>query len=167
MKKFIAAIAGVFALGAVAVAQVIGIPLITTSHPFTDLVQVLSNGSAQVGNTYTPWSTATHVYGYYKSATTLGTGFVYTFPSSSTTAAITYAQFANAGAASGYVYLENAPVDGALDCFFSIGGSASSQFAMYAGNASQTLNNGITTLTALTQYCYLYSTSNTSWDRVK
>lgn len=166
MKRLLYAGIGLLALGAIAVAQVIGIPVISTSHPFADLIQILPNGSAQVGNQYATWGGVTNVYGYYKSPTSIGNGFLYRFGVSTNGGVVTYAQFGNSGAAAtGYVYLDNAPLDGALDCFFSIGGVTA--LTMYAGTTSQTLNNGITAMTAATQYCYIYSNSNTTWDRIR
>jgi hypothetical protein len=148
---------GLIGLAAVAIAQTIGVPLITASHPFADLIQVVPNGAPLAGNQYSTWAGVTNVYGYYKGGT--GTqNQTYTWGTNTT-----FAQFANASAINTmYLYTPTAPNDGARACIFSIGGFTN--ITMY-GSGTQTLNNGVTTLAANTGLCYLYSQSNTSWDR--
>jgi hypothetical protein len=62
-----------------------------------------------------------------------------------------------------YLTLEPLPSDGARECVFTTGAITSVYLAAYS--ASQTVNSGITTLAANTGACYLYSASNTTWDR--
>ena len=159
-RKWIAAGLGVIGsvvVAAIALSQAITVPQIALSHPFTDLVQIIPNGAPVAGNVYTPWAAVTNVYGYYKSGTgaqnqtiTLGQN-------------VTFTTFANAGAINTvYIYTPTAPFDGARSCFYSIGGITN--ILMYA-STGQTLNNAVTTLAANAQDCYLYSASNTTWDR--
>lgn len=152
----LAMIAG-FGLSA-ALAQTINVPLVTTSHPLTDLIQIVPNGQPSAASIYSPWGNVTNVYGYYKNGTVTNNQLVQIGPNTS------FVQFANASAMGNlYLYLPTAPQDGARDCFFSIGGVTA--MTLYAGVTTATLNNAITAMTALTQYCYLYSASNTAWDR--
>lgn len=143
--------------GAAALAQV-AIPLIGGSHPFADLVHIIPNGQVTPNSVYTPWANVTNVYGYYKAGTATANQNL-TIPANAT-----FVQFANASAmANLYLYLPAAPFDGARECLFSIGGVTA--MTMYAGLTTQTLNNAVTSLTANTGVCYLYSVSNTAWDR--
>lgn len=160
MKKWlIGAGLGVLGFTGLAVSQVITLPQVATLNPFADLIQVLPNGSPVAGNQYATPALITNVYGYYKSPTTIANGFKYLFGTN-----VTYAQFGNASAiSSGYVYLASNPSDGARNCMFSIGGLTA--VIVYPGTTSQTINNAITALAANTGVCYLYSASNTTWDR--
>lgn len=161
MKKLLYGIIGL--LGVIAVgsgllnAQIFQVPTVTVSHPFTDLFQVVPFGAPQAQSQYTPWANLTNVYGYYKAGT--GTqNQTYTWGAN-----VTFAQFANASAINTlYLYTPTAPFDGARACIFSIGGFTN--ITMYA-SGTQTLNNAVTTLAANTGLCYLYSASNTAWDR--
>jgi hypothetical protein len=161
MLKKIAVAAGLafLLLSGAVVSQSFNPPLVTVSHPFADLLQIVPNGQPVVGNVYTPWAGVTNVYGYYKSPTTIANGFNYQYGTN-----VSYAQLGNASAvSSGYIYLAAAPFDGARNCFFSIGGVTA--LTLYAGTTSQTLDNAVTAMTAATSYCYIYSLSNTTWDR--
>lgn len=157
MKRLFLAGIGLLALGVVAISQVIGVPTLTQSHPFTDLIQVIPNGAPAAGNAYTPWAGVTNVYGYYKDGTATGNQTL-TFGTN-----VTFLSIQNASAINTlYLYTATAPFDGARNCVFSIGGVTN--VTMYA-STGQTLNNAITTLAANTNVCYLYSASNTTWDR--
>ena len=146
-------------LSGAVVSQTYNPPQIAVSHPFADLLQIIPNGQPVANSIYTPWASVTNVYGYYKSPTTIASGFNYQFGTN-----VTYAQLNNAASITGgYVYLAAAPFDGARNCIFSIGGVGG--VVVYAGTTSQTINNAITAMTASTSYCYLYSQSNTTWDR--
>lgn len=151
------ALAALFGITA-ALAQVISVPLITLSYPFQDLIQVIPQGVPSAQSKYEPWAGVTNVYGYYLNGT--GNGSL----TLNTTANTSFVQFANASAiANLYLYLPTAPLDGARNCYFSIGGVTA--MTEYAGVTTDTLNNAITAMTALTQYCYLYSKANTAWNR--
>jgi hypothetical protein len=142
-----------------ALAQTLGIPIVAV-HNSADLVTIIPNGAPSAQSQFCQWNCVTNVYGYYKNGTgtqnqTLQTG-----------ANLSYVTWANASAiAYLYLYLPTAPLDGAKNCYFSIG--AVTAMTLYAGLTSQTLNNAITAMSANTQYCYLYNASNTAWDRVQ
>lgn len=158
-KTLIAVAVGFLGFASLALSQTITVPLVTVSHPFADLIQVIPNGQPVAQSQYAPWAGVTNVYGYYKSPTSIANGFNYQFGTN-----VTYAQLGNASAiSSGYIYLAAAPLDGARNCFFSIGGVTA--LTLYAGTTSQTLNNAATAMVANTGICYLYSQSNTTWDR--
>lgn len=61
-----------------------------------------------------------------------------------------------------YATLYGVPLDGQESCIFST--QAVTAFYLRAGGATS-INNAITALVANTRYCYLYSASNTTWDR--
>lgn len=111
-------------------------------------------------------ATPTHVYvsarqitsqtGYYKSSP--ATGFTYTFANT-----VTRAAFSNTSADStATITLAPSPSDGARECMFSVGGVTT---LTLNANAGQSINNAVTSLTADVAACYLYSASNTTWDR--
>jgi hypothetical protein len=158
LRILVLALAGVLGLS-VAVAQVIPVPIVAT-HQSPDLMQVIPNGIPNAQSQYCQWNCITNVFGYYKN----GTGTQN--QTYSTGANLSYVTWANASSITTLsVYLPTAPLDGAKNCYFSIGGAGT--LNLYAGLTTQTLNNAITAMTANTQYCYLYSVSNTSWDRVQ
>lgn len=64
--------------------------------------------------------------------------------------------------AAGYVNLAPSPTDGTDQCVFS--SKAITNFYPTAINGAS-INNAVTTLAANTRVCYLYSLSNTTWDR--
>lgn len=110
--------------------------------------------------------TGTHVYvtakqitsqsGYYKSSP--ATGFNYTFSNN-----VTWAAFSNTAADStATITLAPSPSDGARECMFSVGGVST---LTLNANTGQSINNAVTSLTADVAACYLYSASNTTWDR--
>ncbi len=160
LRILVLALAGVLGLS-VAVAQVIPVPIVVT-HQSPDLMQVIPNGIPNAQSQYCQWNCITNVYGYYKNGT--GTqNQLY-----NTGANLSYVTWANGSAISNlYLYLPTAPLDGAKNCYFSIGGVTA--MTLYAGavTPAATLNNAITAMTANIQYCYLYSTANTAWDRVQ
>jgi hypothetical protein len=55
------------------------------------------------------------------------------------------------------------PPDGQRACIFST--QTVTTLTLQAQTTSQTINNGVTSLTANTGACYTYSSSNTTWDR--
>ena len=158
LRILVLALAGFLGLS-VALAQVPQIPIIG-NHLAPDLMQVIPNGVPNAQSQYCQWNCVTNVFGYYKN----GTGTQN--QTYSTGANLSYVTWANASAISNlYLYLPTAPLDGAKNCYFSIGGVTA--MTLYAGLTAQTLNNAITAMTANTQYCFLYSQSNTAWDRVQ
>lgn len=62
------------------------------------------------------------------------------------------------------IALTAAPVDGMLNCFYTK--PVVTTLTMSA-TSPQTLNDALTSTSATTRYCYLYSASNTTWDRIQ
>lgn len=62
------------------------------------------------------------------------------------------------------IALTAAPADGQVNCWYNK--SAISTLTMTA-TSPQTLNDVLTSTSATTRYCYLYSLSNTTWDRIQ
>ena len=155
--RILAALLLLGAFAGYALAQTVIVPQVSTLNPNADAIQVIPNGAPQVGNKYAPPALLTNVYGYYKGGA-VTTGFVYTFGQN-----VTYAQFAPSGTlAWGYFYLAAAPSDGARNCLFST--QTLTGATVYA-NTGQSINNAVTSVTANTGVCYLYSASNATWDR--
>lgn len=164
--KYALLAAGILSLAATAIAQTPALTKIATGqiHPQADLVQVIPNGAPQAQSRYAYPAQLSGTYGYYKSAPS--TGFNYSIGAN-----ITRVAFNPAGTlAVGYVTLPTAPNDGQRECVF----STQIITALYicatstgVGNCVTTgINNPITTYaTANTNVCYLYSASNTTWDR--
>lgn len=69
--------------------------------------------------------------------------------------------------ATGTITLANPAYDGQVNCFV----SSQIQTALtlqVASGSGQTVNNAITAMpTAFTRFCYLYSASNKTWDRIQ
>lgn len=62
------------------------------------------------------------------------------------------------------IALTAAPVDGQVNCFYS---KPAITTLTLSATSPQTLNDAVTAASATTRYCYLYSASNTSWDRTQ
>ncbi len=162
LKKYLIAGAIVF-LGISGYALSQSAPVVPFLHP-TDLIQVVPFGQPSAGNQYTTPPAVTNQFGYYKNAVL--TGFNYTF-----TQNVTRVAFNPAGTlAAGYVTMPAAPPDGALACVF----TTQTITAFYvAANTGQSItsaggfSSGVTStaLSANTGACWLYSASNTTWDR--
>ena len=56
------------------------------------------------------------------------------------------------------------PFNGQVNCFYTKPAITTLTLTAAAG---QTLNDAVTSASATTRYCYLYSASNTSWDRIQ
>jgi hypothetical protein len=166
MKKKLLIGVGLAALSfaGLALSQTIYVPTLITTH-LADLYQVIPNGAPVVGNQYVTQATLTNAYGYYKSAPT--SGLTYTFAQG-----VTYAAFNPSGGINSlYIYLTAAPNDGTRNCLFSSQAFAG-PMTVYASlnpstNSTPTINNGSLSggLSANAGLCYLYSASNTTWDR--
>jgi hypothetical protein len=158
-KTLFAAALGLLALGAVALSQGITIPFVSNTHQSTDGIQIIPNGTApQAGNVYATPGQITNVYGYYKSVPT--NVLTYTFGAN-----VTYAMFAPAGTlATAAITLAANPSDGARNCFFTTQILSSTTVS---ANTGQTVNNGLSaaSVAANTGVCYVYSASNSTWDR--
>ena len=138
-------------------------PTVALLHP-TDLIQVIPFGQPSAQSKYALAPAITNQFGYYKSVP--GAGFAYTIGTN-----VTYTAFNPGGTlASGYTTLPPAPPDGARTCVF----STQTITAFYvAANTGQSITNfggysnggSSTALTANVAGCWLYSASNTTWDR--
>jgi hypothetical protein len=157
MKKiWIAAVAGLLALGGIAIAQTISVPQVQIINP-NDLFQDVVGGSPVVGNKYATAAQITSQSGYVKLIPL--TGFISTFTNSESNL-----QLSPAGTlAWGYIYLAPAPSDGAVECIFTT--QILTGATIYA-NTGQTINGAVTSFSANARACYLYSLSNLTWDRM-
>ena len=154
-KSLVLAILAVLGVAGYAIAQTISVPQVAIINS-NDLLQVIVHGAPTAGSQYATPSQITSQSGYYKSIpTTLNT---FTFGNTTSNAA-----FAPAGTIAGlYVTAAPNPSDGARECAF----TTQTITAFYwAANTSQSINNAVTTLSANTGACYLYSLSNATWDR--
>jgi len=166
-KSLIALVAlGSLALAGVVHSQV-NAPQVSTLNQ-TDLFQVIPRGQPSAQGQFAVLPKITNVYGYYKASTSVSTsGFTYSFGSN-----VTYAAFDASGTSTyGYFTLATAPSDGSLNCIFSTAAVTFTYVCSAStgkGNCTTTsVNDGITTLAANGRACYLYSASNTAWDRVQ
>ena len=66
--------------------------------------------------------------------------------------------------ATGTINLTASPVDGQKNCFYTKPAVTSLTLSASSG---QTLNDAVTSTSATTQYCYLYSLASTTWNRVQ
>lgn len=147
------AIVGFLSFGVVsAISQNAGQTLSTLIS--TDLIQVYRSGTAAI--TYASPAQITSQSGYYKSAP--ATGFTFTFGNSQTSAALR----PSGTLSTGTVTLAPSPSDGARECIFS---TQTITTLTVNASAGQTIDDAVTTLAANTEACYLYSLSNTTWDR--
>jgi hypothetical protein len=93
---------------------------------------------------------------YFKAVAT--TGFSYTFGNNQTIIALAPA----GGLSTGTFVMPAAPTDGQTACFFS---TQAITTLTVSANANQSINNAVTTLAANTRNCFLFSLSNSTWDR--
>lgn len=171
MKKLLGVLAllAITIAGGIGLAQTIAVPQVTIVNP-TDLFQIVPYGLPRAGNQYAVPAQITSQSGYYKAAWVVtGTpaaglpyaSYTYQFGNSTSFFDVT-----QSGAVSAlYVYLAQAPSDGDRDCMYAQGGTWLLGLYLSSPGTGQTLDNGVTALTAATQVCYLYSASNTTWDR--
>lgn len=151
-----AIVAMALGLGVAAWAQSYPPPQVTNIGP-TDLIQIIVGGRGSAQNVYATGALVTAQKGYYKSIPL--TGFTYTFGNAATSLAV----FNPAGTLStGAITLAASPNDGEDACFFSTGAVST---LTLAANTGQSINNAVTAATANVRYCYLYSASNSTWDR--
>lgn len=153
--SLIAAAIGLVGLSGAVLSQ--SAPQVPFLNP-TDLIQVIPNGQPGPANQYTVPAKITNTIGYYKSGANAATAGTYTYGSN-----VTFAMFQNSGTITSlYVTLAANPSDGSRNCMFAIGAIT---FIYVAANTGQSINNAITTLSALSGACYTYSLSNATWDR--
>lgn len=150
--------AGILAIAGLAYAQVTTLPQVSKLSPTVDLIQVIPNGQPNAGNKYAPITMATNTVGYYKAPVANVAGFTYTFGTN-----VTFAMFNPAGTiATGSITLAANPSDGSRNCFFTLNIITT---LTLSANTGQTLNNAATATTANGTQCYVYSASNSTWDR--
>lgn len=153
-KTFILAAAVVVALAGLAIAQTV--PQVQTLNPTADRVQIIPRGAPSAGNVYASPAQITAAMGYYKSVP--ASLFTFTFGNAQRVAA-----FDPSGTLDyGYVTLAPAPSDGTEQCVFS---TAAITTLYLSASAGQTLADAVTTLAANGRNCYLYGTSNATWNR--
>lgn len=157
MKKLLLASASVVAFGVTfALAQAPSpIPQAQIVNP-NDLIQDIPNGLPSAQNYYVKPAQITSQSGYAKYSPV--TGFSYTFGNSQSFIVLTN----STTLALGTITLAAAPSDGAKECIYAQ--NTITTFGVFA-NTGQTIDNAVTTLSAATSACYLYSLSNTTWDR--
>ncbi len=154
-KTLVAAVIGVLAFIGIAISQTISVPQVTVLNP-TDLFQVVPLGQPSAANVYSTPSLITSQFGYQKyGATVSGT---YTFQANQG-----YIVLHNGTTVSSVtIVLAAAPSDGARQCVFSTDIVTT---LVVAANTGQSINNAVTSLSANTGACYLFSKSNLTWDR--
>lgn len=152
------AVAAFLGIAGYAVAQTISVPQVSTLNPNSDVIQVIPNAAPAANEVFAPVALITNVYGYYKSIP--ATGMVYSFAKN-----VTYAAFNPAGTISAFfVSLAAAPSDGARNCIFTTQNMTT--LLVSPTTVGQLINNAINgTLSANTSVCYLFSSSNNTWDR--
>ena len=164
-KVLIAAGLAFLALSGGVLSQSISVNTVSIINP-TDLIQIIPLGQPSAQSQYVSPQKISNTYGYYKSPASAPTsGFVYTFAAN-----VTYASFTPSGTlAYGYVALAAAPSDGTRNCIFSTQTITTLYVCVTStgtGNCVTTnLNAAVTTLAANATACYLYSATNTTWDR--
>lgn len=164
-SKLFAAIAviALMVVGAIASAQSV-LPLVANVNPTADRVQIIPNGQPSAQSVYATPAEAANLSVYYKSAAVVSSGLA---ASAYTHVFGNYEQYATFnvnGSAITYLYLQTAPApnDGARECAFSVPGVTT---LYWTANTGQTIDNAITSISAATGACYVYSASNLTWDR--
>jgi hypothetical protein len=150
-------VGAVLALSTPAFAQVT-LPQVPSINPNTDLVQVIPGGFPRATSVFASVGLLNATNGYAKAVPL--TGFSLTFANSQS-----YLALNPAGTlATGTVTLAPSPSDGARECIFT---TQTITALTVSANSGQTINNGLTaaSLAANTGVCYLYSSSNLTWDR--
>jgi hypothetical protein len=156
MKKILMAVAaGIFGFAVAALAQTIIVPQNAVVNP-TDLFQIIPGGVPSAQNKYVTPPQITSQSGYAKFSPV--TGFSYTFGNSQSYIVLTN----STTIAAGTITFAPAPSDGARECVWAQNTVTTLALAAASG---QTLDNAVTTLSAATAACYLYSASNATWDR--
>lgn len=167
-KKSLIGLVAALALGGLAYAQV-SLPKVQNGSIIqgTDLIQIIPQGQPSAQNFYVSPNQLAGTFGYYKSAASApAAGFAYTVGPN-----VIYSSFTPSGTlASGYVTLPAAPNDGQRACVF----TTQTITAFYvAANTGQSITSAggfssgttSTALSANSGACWLYGSSNTTWDR--
>jgi hypothetical protein len=158
MKKFLIFAYMALVLAGPAFAQTVTLPYVTTVNP-TDAIQDVPYGAPATGNVYAKPAQITATKGYTKNQTVdTGKTYSYTFGNSQSRMLFEPA----ATVAYSYVTFAPNPSDGTEACVFS---TAQITLLYPTANTGQTVNNAVTTLAANGNACYVYGTSNATWDR--
>ena len=154
-RAILASVAGLAICAAVAYAQTIVVPTVT-SVGTTDLFLDVAGGQPTAQGVYATASQIANVPGYRYTVAT--TGFSITVPNG-----VSYELLNPAGTlATGTFTFAPNPGDGARSCFF----STQTQTAVtLTANTGQSVANAITAMTANTQYCYTYDAALSTWER--
>ncbi len=153
MKKLIAAAAlCIAALAGFAVAQTPSVFI--TSPVGSETIQARNSGAAI---TSIFLSQARDAVGFSTQAPS--TGFSLAFTQYQSLMVISSASTLAAGT----ITLSPTPYNGQQNCFYTR--PIVTSLTMAAGTGSATINNGLTATTALTQYCFVYSTTGNVWER--
>ncbi len=150
-------------------AQPITLPQVPTITPTTDLMPIIPRGQPSSQGVYSSPAEVTVTSQYSKSTIAAGAAV----PTGSGQVVAGYNNYfgnyqslilLEPATTLTYAYftMASAPSDGSTQCMFS---TATVTTTILQAITGQTLNNGITAMTANTRYCYTYSLSNTTWDR--
>lgn len=151
MKKWLAGLV-LAGIAGVAVAQIPG--LFIASPAGTEQINVLNSGP-QIASVFL--RQVRDAAGYSKASPTSGTQtFAYGQSQMQIGGGTTISTLTIAFTA--------APADGQINCFYSKPAITTLTLSATSG---QTINDGVTSASATTRYCYLYSVSNTTWDRIQ
>ena len=101
----------------------------------------------------------TGVESYQKSAVT--SSFTVSFVSGQSEMVLTNSGLVSGGTINFYAH----PYDGQMSCIYSQGGVAAT--VTLSAASPQVINNTVTALSAATRYCWIFSASNSTWDRVQ
>ena len=151
------------AAAGLAIAQTYPPSYVTNFNGANDAVRIVPGGAGSVPDVFTHPNAITTTYGYQKVAQTDST--VVTMGNNQS-----YLLFSSGTGGTGgalKVLLPPTPNDGARFCVRSLNGTIASgiSFSATAGNASITFGAAAPTqLTAATNYCWLFSSSNLTWD---
>ena len=154
-KTFLAAALAGVAFAGLAYAQAIVTGTVTIVNP-TDLIQVVPLGQPSAQSQYLYPAQITSQSGYKKYSPL--TAFSYTFSNSQSDIVLTH----STTIAQGTITFAAAPSDGARECIYAQNTVTTLNLA---ANTGETLNNAVTTIAAAARVCYIYSLSNTTWDR--
>jgi hypothetical protein len=170
MKRILTfATLGVLAAVGVAFAQSVPVPQVSVIHPTTDLIQVVPNGQPSAQAQFAQPAALSSQELYAKVALTGASTYTTTPGYSNTFSNYQSDIMITAPGTIPYLYFTFAPnpSDGARECMYS------NQTVTAATPVANTTvnpqvvnaNNTITSLTASTRVCFLFSASNLTWDR--
>jgi hypothetical protein len=169
MKRLLIGAAFALAFAGQAFAQSTPLPTVPTVTPTSDVLQIIPRGAPSAQNLYVPLSGVQSSEQYAKVAITTASNYSTSPGYSNTFQNFQSDILVTAPGTLSYLYFTFAPnpSDGARECFY-----ANQTVTTAYPTANTTLNaqvvnasNTITSMTASTRYCFLYSVSNLQWDR--